>query len=184
MKVSKVLLIAQAVGMYLMHLPLYVYIFFFGTPIGESIPVEVNQGLLIAFLVLSALVFPICILNTVFPIISIFKGDYNPSKTTMIVKLALIPWYIMNYVMCGFIVAGCLNPFLMLAIPIIICIASVVTYIYMVTTSLYDVAYFIRGLIKKRIKVSAIYIVSLIFLFIFCLDIAGGILFYNASKDE
>ena len=131
MKIAKPLLISQAIGMYLMHLPLYVYMFFFGTPLGESIPVEVNRGLLVAFLVLSILVFPICILNTVFPIISIFKGEYNPSKTTMIVKLVLIPWYILNYVMCGFIVAGCLNPFLMLAIPIIIIIASLVTYIYM-----------------------------------------------------
>ena len=101
----------------------------------------------------------------------------------MIVKLALIPWYVLNFYLCIMLIAGFLNPWLMLATPIVAAILICSTYIYMLATSLPDIAYLIRTLIKKKIRIKTSLVFAVIFLFIFCLDIIGGLMFYIITKD-
>ena len=166
--------------MYLMHLPLYIFF------VVELIPLDNEQlvrGLLIATLVLTALMVPVCIANIALSIISIFKGDVDVSKTVMKVKLALIPWYVMNFTMCVVFVAVLFNPFMMIGIPFVIAFFVVTTYFCMLATSLPDVGYYIRRvLIKKEEQISAGRVLTIICLFIFCLDVVGSILFYAKNK--
>ena len=185
MKANKITLIAQTIGMYVMHLPLYIFLILFNIPSAAEFFDKVSGPLLISFFVLTALVFPICIINAVFSVITVFKGEESPSKVSMVVKLALIPWYIMNFIICICLLSGMLNPFLFLAVPIVAAILICSTYIYMFSTSLPDIVYFINRLIKKKLKINALIIVSLVFLFIFCLDIAGGVMYHIAmNKNE
>ena len=184
MKMNKILLIIQAIGMYVLHLPLYIALILLKTPIEEEALNAAISGLGIAFIVILVIVFPICIINAVSSFISIFKGDYNPSKTTMIVKFALIPWYIMNFFICAVIVAGLMNPWLMLTVPFAIVFLMGFTYIFMLATGLPDIAYFFNRLIKRELKVTPLLIFSLVFLFIFCLDIVGGLTYYIEMKPK
>lgn len=171
------LLIAQTVGMYLMVVPVLLFVL----PINSS---EVfARSMLITYLVLVAIVFHICLANLIVAVIGAIKGIKNPSKVTMIHKLVLIPWFIANFVLVALLAAGMLNPFLFFAIPVMIGIAASTTYVYMIGTSLFDVAFFVRSLIKRQINKKAPLIVATIFLFIFCLDIIGSIIFYTSSKE-
>ena len=184
MKANRILLIIQTIGMYAMHTPLYILFILLQCHVDDAILSKLSNPCLIIFLVLSVLLLPVCVLLAVFSIISIFKGEEkeSPSKITMIIKLALIPWYILNFVLCAVLLSGFLNPFLMLAIPLAMAIMSVVTYIYMIATSLPDIAYFINRLIKRKIRISGGIIVSIVFLFIFCLDIVGGVIYHLEMK--
>ena len=183
MKANKILLILLAASMYLSHIPLYIAAFaiFFQ----DLFQFEGDLATPLFFTSLGAMgvTLVIATLITVFSIISIFKGKESPSKVTMIVKCALIPWFVLNFALCVCILGGMMNPFLLWGIPAMMAIMVCATYINMLASSLPDIAWFIRLLIKKKIKISPMLIVSIVFLFIFCLDIAGGIMYYIGTKE-
>ena len=98
MKAGKILLISQVVAMYLMQLPLYLVFIFSSSPIEEELQTNLIQTSIIISLALIAVVLPLCIANIVIGFISIFKGNSNPSKTVMVIKLVLMPWFAFNFV--------------------------------------------------------------------------------------
>ncbi|MGN1103647.1 MAG: hypothetical protein ACI4QI_02105 [Candidatus Coproplasma sp.] len=162
--------------MYLIQIPFYICLILAKIP---SVDFEVCGVLIIIGLCLNLLFIPVAIVAVVFAILNVTHDSQNPALTTFIVKLTLIPWFIINFFVCFLLIAGFLNPFLMLAVPLLICIEVFITYIYMVCSSLQVVAYTIRQLIKKRIRINAAIIVGLIFSFIFVLDIVGSYLLYS-----
>ena len=149
----------------------------------ESTIVENCGGLLlgIAFSGMG-IAFVICALLLAFSIVSIFKGE-NASRMTMIIKIVLIPWYIVNFILCVCLIGGMLNPFLMLTIPIAVFLMISTTYINMLASGLPDIAFFVHLLIKKKVELNATLIISILFMFIFCLDAIGGILFYIKTRE-
>ena len=181
MKATRVLLYAQLIAMYAMQTPLYAIMVLIRFPKNDVLDNWVT-GLLIASLVLAILTFPLCLVTAGFSIASIFKGDESPAKATMIVKLALIPWYLLNFFFGFLLVAGFMNPFLMIAIPLLVGILSSFTYAFMLATGLPDIAYVIHRGWKERIKPNGLTITGLVFLFIFCLDILGGIFLHVGTK--
>ena len=181
MKAIKITLIIQAVAMYLMHLPLIILAVMLLMPNNHQLIDQFAGPFIITSFILMFAALPICVLNAVFALISIFKGNENPAKVTLIVKGALIPWFLCNFYFCMCIVAGLLNPFLLLAAPITIVIQVCVTYIFMVVTSLPDLAYYIRSLIRRETKFSAAQVVGIVLMFFFCLDFVGAIIFYNSA---
>ena len=182
MKANKITLIAQAVGMYVMHLPLY--IFFIIELIGVGGDMEnLVSNIVTATCTLMSVVGLICIANIVFSVISIFKGEYDLSKTVRNVKLALIPWYVLNFAMCIIMVALMFNPFLMVGIPVLVAIAMGLTYFFMLGTSLPNVAYYLRKVfVTKEEKATKARVLTVILHFIFCLDVIGAILFLRQNK--
>ena len=182
MKSYKVLLILQLVLMYLAHLPFYILIILVRIPMADEVVDKLFPTLLLGGIIATALILPLCLVNAIFAVISLIRGSNNPSKTTMIVKLALIPWYIINFMICCFLISGFLNPFLMLAAPIVLCILVGITYLLMVSTSLFDIAYIINKMIRKEIKEKGLIITSLIFLFFFTFDVLGSIILHFKTK--
>ena len=169
--------------MYVMHLPFYIMLISLYAPIDESLKNIIIPKCFMIGCILIPVVFPICIISTVFAIISIFKGKENPSKVTMIVKLALIPWYILNFYLCMMLMAGFWSPWLLWSAPLMLAILVCSTYCYMIATSLPDIAFFFHKLIKRETRIRAPFVVSIVFMFIFCLDIIGGVIFYIKAKE-
>ena len=168
--------------MYIMHLPLY--IFFIIELIGVGGDMEnLVSSVVTATYVLTSLVGLICIANIVLSVISIFKGEGDPSKTVRTVKLALIPWYVLNFAMCVIMVALMFNPFMMIGIPVVIGLGMGLTYFLMLGTSLPNVAYYLRrAFVTKEEQISGARVATIILHFIFCLDVIGGILFHRQNK--
>lgn len=179
MKKSNTILIIQLVCMYLIHLPLYVGMIFVNLPNVENRAIEVL--FVIGFAAL-ALMIPVCIVSLVFACLHFTRINASPLTTAMIVKLCLIPWYILNFLICGSFVVGFLNPWLIMAIPILIAVEVFTTYIFMLSTGIHSIAYTIKYLAFHKIKPSAQIIIALIFHFIFCLDIVGAIMLNIENK--
>lgn len=182
MKAYKIMLIIQVVLMYLAHTPFYIITIFANTSIDSSIGDSLFPGLLLTGIILSLLVLPLCLANLIVAIIGLIRGQNNPCKTTMVVKIALIPWFIYNFCLCVALTAGFLNPWLFLAAPILICLLMGITYLLMLSTSLFDISYTIHMLIRRKVKVGGVIITSLIFLIMFCFDVVGSIMLHIKMK--
>lgn len=181
MKASKPLLITQAVLMYIAHLPFYIVLIGIRLIASEESD-KVFGILLLVGLGLSILILPIAIVNLIIAFISIFKGNTNPCKTTMIIKSVLIPWYVGNFLL-GLLVVGVMgNPWLFLGIPFVLSIIVCCTYIFMIGTSGYEIAYFISKMRKKEKTVTAWTIIFLILLTIFTLDLVSAIALFIIDK--
>ena len=109
------------------------------------------------------------------------KEPLSPLKMTLIVKLALIPWYGFNvyYAIC--IIGGMLNPFLWFIIPLEIAVMVSVTWILMFLTGIQDVVYICKALKDKRLAPSPAVIAGLIMQFIFVLDVAGAVMLFTTA---
>lgn len=180
MKANKLTLKLQAIGMYVMHLPLYV-MFILGFMPGEvETPIRV---LFITALVLMAVVAVLAAVNAILSVIAIARGDEDHSKTVMKVKLWLIPWYVINFFMCVVILGIFFNPFMIFAAPVGIGILMGTAYFFMLTTSLPNVAHYVRKvLVNKTEQITARRVITIICHFIFCLDVIGAICYYSQNK--
>ena len=181
-KPIKILYILQIILMYIVHLPFYIAFIMIKTA-GTDYD-NIIIGLLLAGCITTLLILPLCLANAITAILSLFKGNYNPTKMTLISKIILIPWYVMNFIICILLIAGFLNPFLLVAVPIILIFLVSVTYLIMLSTSVYDIAYVIQKLIKKEEKISAFIVISLICLFSFCLDLIGALIVYLKTRSN
>lgn len=180
MKSSKVLLVIQAALMYLVQLPLLIAIIFVyvnSEALNASVPV-----LILSSLIGNLVLLPICFVSLGLSIAGIFKGEVSTIKAVMTVKLALIPWYLINFFFGVLLVCAALNPFLLWAIPLVVFIMCCTTYMYMISTSLPAYSYSIRKFTRREWKPSGLIITALVFMAIFGLDIIGGILLYRKEQ--
>ena len=181
MKGNKVILIIQTVLMYLVQVPYWValiYLFF--------VPYDEAGGLWISLLtgmIANLCIFPVILVNAIFAFIGIFKGMESPVKTTMQIKFALIPWYVVNFILGFCFFTAALNPFLLWSIPLVIGIMVCTTFMYMISTNFQNYSYIIHKMIRREIEIDSILIWSIVLSFIFCLDIISSyLLFYSENK--
>ena len=168
MKCGKVLLWLQLLFMYALHVVIWLVV--------KPMEYELDaKSVEIAFFVLAGLVAFFVIVNGFCAFLSVFKDHPNPTKNTLIVKLAAIPWYAVNFYFWVGLASGFLNPFLLIALPLVIGLGVVLTYFVMLSTSLYSIAYLIRGLKKQMFPFRPVYVPAAIFHFIFCLDVVGAL---------
>mgnify|MGYP003294118952 CR=1 FL=1 len=118
----------------------------------------------------------------IFSSINCAKQNANPCKDVFIVKCALIPFFIINFVFCIVGVSAALNPFLFLAIPVIIFIEVIHTYILTISTGIPSVLYSIKAIIKDKNKNRGLIITGIILSFFFCIDAIGALLLYLGSR--
>lgn len=184
MKVNKILLIIQTALMYVSLILLIIPAFALLSYAGDN---NIVYMALFTAGVVVGLVAALIAAGVIVPsIVSIFtNNNEDMSKFTMIIKLASIPWYVGNFAMWGLLVAGMLNPFLLIAIPLVICIAVFITYVDMLSISMNNICVIISNLRKKKYQPNALLIVGMVFQFIFCLDILGAIFTYlDCNKQE
>ena len=181
MKSNKVLLIVQTILMYVAHIPFYIALLLIKLVPDMSLD-NVIIGLLLSGIILSAIILPFCIVNGIMALISLFKDFESPIKLTLKLKLILIPWYIMNFIICILLSAGFLNPWLLIAWFFVVFILICITYIIMVTLGLPLVAYLIRKMSKKEIETKPSIIVGIVFQFIFCLDVLGVLIIHLKTR--
>ena len=116
---------------------------------------------------------------------NIRRNQYGDmSFIVMIVKIALIPWFIGNFIICAMICAGMLNPFLFLFIPLFITYSVCITYLFIISTSLVNIGYLFAQKRAKTIKFNKNIIVAIVFHFIDCLDFIGAIVLYKELEHQ
>lgn len=89
-----------------------------------------------------------------------------------------------KFLLSVLVILGLMNIFFFMLPPLVTVIAMLSTYTIMISISSYEIIYLIKGLIKKNIKFSWIYLLSIIFMLIFVLDIPGSIIIYSKQKQN
>ena len=173
---TKITLIIQTIGMYLMHLPLYAALIIINIAMDARLQGDLVHGMLVASFVMMLIMIPVCIVNAVVSVVSALKGN-DPTRHTMVAKLSLIPWYVLNFFISFVFVSIFFNPFMMIAIPIVIALLIGSTYALMLSTSLGNIAYAVRSIKQGDAKPAVI--VGVVFSFIFCLDVIGAVILYK-----
>ena len=175
MKANKILIIIQLSMMYLSQLLMLIGVLQY-----ETEELQHNMGYFLMAGLIVAIVVAVLSMGLLVPsFISIFKkNNEDMTKFTMIIKLAAIPWYIVNFVVCSMVILGMLNPFFLMGIPLFAFIFVSTTYINMLAVSANNIGVIISELITHKIKSNGLLIVGMIFHFMFCLDVLGAIFTY------
>ena len=111
------------------------------------------------------------------------KNEGPVSGITVVVKVLMIPFFVVNFLLWFLAIGGMFNPFLMVGIPVVAFIGICLTYGYMLTTSLPDIVYTMIFCIRNQRKPSRLMVIGVIFEFIFMLDLVGSIMLHKAYKD-
>lgn len=144
---------------------------------------EVVMTLIVVGFIVGGVAALVGVIGCLLAIFNIFQKAKNPLTTTMVCKLALIPWYAMNFLLWLIVFAGFCNPWLILATPVVLGIGVAMTYMYVVFTGVHNLSYVI-GLVKGgKMQFSAFTIVALVFHFVFVLDVVGAIMLRHALRN-
>jgi len=173
------ILIIQMALMYLTQLPFVLAIL---SIMRYEASFEEVEPLLKLGLIDGVCLFPVCAASVALGLIKGLKKKGNPLGITLCVKLLLIPFYIINFVICILLVGGFLNPFLMIALPLLIMIEIGITYVLMISTSIQSFTYILKALPSNHKRANPAIITGLIFLFIFSLDVIGIIMLNSEFK--
>jgi hypothetical protein len=139
------------------------------------------MGLGVAFGIVALIV---ALINAILALIHVFRCSVPPTKTSMVIKIVLIPFYLMNFFYWALLAAGFCNPWLMLGVPLIITLGAIITFCYMISTSAPNLFYLFRLGKEKKLKANGYYVTAIVFHFFFILDVVGAIMLDHLLKKE
>ena len=172
----KALLYSFAACLYAMQISfiLWAVFFFYDIPFGLIFIVLAAMFLLAAFV--------LGCVNLAFGIAQISGPKDGIAKTVMIVKLILMPFFVINFIIGFMTMAAFANPFLFMALWIVIPALCVMTYAEMLVTSSYNLGAMIHRIRSKQNTFGelALFIISQ---FIYILDVVGAIIFYARQRN-
>jgi hypothetical protein len=173
----KAVMTMQSVAAYLTQLP------FLGLLIALFINDEIADNVIVGVEIYCIVMCVICLLlafiNILFAFLNLTKDVELPYKTTMLVKIAMIPYYIINFFIWAIFVIGTLNPFFIVLLPLIVTFSIVTTYFIMISTGSQNIAALLKQFFAEKRLSCLIYA---IFHFIFCADVIAAIMVYCNNR--
>ncbi len=112
------------------------------------------------------------------------KPIKNCYKTVMIFKLALIPYYILNFFEWFLVCGVTANPWLFMSWIIIVPLGIVTTYLTVVCTSAYTLSYTVGRVKNKEISLTTSFILLLVLSFLFITDVISSITLFVQFRRE
>lgn len=152
------------------------FLFFFG-----DVSIDVVKGLLIAALVLGIIAFFLGLSNIIVALTHIITSHKSSYFAIMIAKLALIPFFMMNFVICILVCVAILNPWLFMTSIVLVPLMVGITYGVLLVTSSYNLAHMIYALNKKQ-ATSKELTIHIIFQLIFVLDVVSSIILFVKDR--
>jgi hypothetical protein len=165
--------------MYLSQVPLVV-----GFILLRCVPnIEVSTYLipLIIYIVLEAIAQLVCLVNLVVAAINITnKKIASPYKFTMLAKIILIPYYILNVFNMVYLLLPVANIFLFVAMPLVIGLKVTLTFFLMLGSGLHNISYLLTRYLKTK---DGKYILYIVLHFIFVVDVIAAIVLFAKEKN-
>lgn len=180
MLAAKIVILVATVVLYVMQMLIAVPIF--GTFVMQQNWGELDNTRLSAVGILLAAALVLDLVSFVLAIIGSAKQEEPKTGMTILIKALFIPFFLINITLYILSFLGMMNPFLMWAIPLVMCIGVCLTYAYMFMSSWPDIIYMIIYLIKNKRRPKTGMVLGLIFEFFFVLDLIGAILVHRAYK--
>ena len=177
MLACKIFLILGVIDLYVMQIPMAITFYsIYAEKPGPNFNFTLI-GIEVGIFVICALV------SFILGIVAGVKNTKPMTKITFILKLVMIPFFIINLVMWLCLLAGLMNPFTFMGIPFAIALGACLTYFYMIATGLPDIMFAIIWHIKNKKKPKIIMVAGILLCFIFVLDVVGIFLMNKAYKD-
>ncbi len=104
-----------------------------------------------------------------------------PLKMTLIIKLGLIPFFIVNFIFWAIMWIGTFNIFLIAFAPTVWAISLISTYLFLLVEGGPNIVYLIDSFFKKK---KIIYLICVIAHFIYLADIVGALVIYQYEKNN
>ena len=182
MLAAKIVILVATVVLYVMQMLIAVPIF--GTFVMQQNWGELDNTRLSAVGILLAVALVLDLVSFVLAIIGSAKQEEPKTGMTILIKALFIPFFLINITLYILSFLGMMNPFLMWAIPLVMCIGVCLTYAYMFMSSWPDIIYMIIYLIKNKRRPKLGMVLGIIFEFFFVFDIVGAILINKAYKES
>ncbi len=183
MKANKILMIIQTIGMYISQISILAIFIVIDTHINTEKVNAIADYLGDTYFICLVIILLISMINIVVALFSLKRPATDISSFVLSIKLIQIPWYITNFILTVLVLVGMMNPFLIFASPIFLILSVFITYLFMLSTSLPLVISTAKSM-KMKPSISTVpYILALISLFFFVLDVVGSICIY-VSKIE
>ena len=133
------------------------------------------------WILFSLLAFTLGIILSAFSLRLINSDKLFDYKGVLIVKLVLIPYFVVNFVICFLLTAGFLNPFLFLGLIVLIPLMIVFTYLALLPATLLSTA-LSYGYVKRGKAASAAVVPWQILEYFFVLDVISSAVLYVKAK--
>lgn len=174
----KVLPWAICVLLYAMQIPFAVVLII--VAVNPDFSDAVFRGITIASASLCVLAVVLCVVNFAAALKDYFNGyKFCPYAVTMKVKLALVPFFIINFVIWALFWLGTFNIFLIWAAPAVWAISLFTTYVFMLGGGAQNISYFFRRFKEERnIK----HLVFAVLHFVYVADVIAAVLAYFDYK--
>ncbi len=138
---------------------------------------------IIAAIIFGIAAFVLGCVNIAFGVSQMSKPKEGVCKTVMIIKLILMPFFVLNFIICFLITAACLNPFLFMALGIVISVMCVLTFGEMIATSSYNLGYLAHK-IKYEGSTFGELALLIVSQFLYFFDVVGAIILYIRVKES
>ena len=100
-------------------------------------------------------------------------------KTSLKIKLGLIPFFVINFIFWGIFWLGTFNVFLILLAPIVWIVSIITTYLFFLVQGTPNVVFLVK---KFSLTKEIIYLIYAILHFIYIVDIIGALFIYQKEK--
>ncbi len=147
----------------------------------EDMPEWLTNTLCAVCLAFALLAAATIVANIVVAVKYNFLKDVCPYAVTFRLKLALVPFFVINFVLWLIIYLATLHPVLIFVMIVLMAMSIIGTYIFMVGGGVCNMAYLIRRMVKG-FKVR--YVIFLLMHFIYVLDVVAAIILYYCDSRE
>ncbi len=184
MKANKILMLIQTIGMYLSQITVLVAFIILDITINTEKVNAIADHLGDAYLICMGVLLLISLINIIVPLFYLQKPAVNINRFAMNIKISQILWYIVNYILSLLVFLGMMNPLVWFAAPIYLVLAVLITYLYMLSTSMPLFLSYIRRMKWRKSASTVLSVLACISLFFFVFDVFGSIYLYLKDKDE
>ena len=175
---NKWLLWSLCIAAYLMQLP-FVGLITALLVNAEGVPDAAVVAVELVSLVFCILAVLLCFCNVLSAVLGVFKNLPAPYKTTAAVKIALIPFYVLNFFIWAILIIGTLNPFFLGLAIVFLIVSFLSTYVFMLATGVHNIAHLLKRAWKEKDVKEVLWAVAH---FIYFADVVAAILLWRREK--
>lgn len=92
------------------------------------------------------------ILNVVYAITKFSHPFEDTIRFTFITKMVAIPFFCLNFFICFIVLAGFMNPWLLIGVPLVLALEIGMTYLVLIATSSHMVVYLANKLFAREVS--------------------------------
>lgn len=167
------------ISLYLMQIPLFINFMIINSEAYNTTLENILSNSSLVFFIISII---LGLVNLIMAFTNTNTNNNDIVKITMISKLVLIPYFIINFIICTLLIIGFAFVLTIFSTFILIPLFVFITYMTMIITSSYNISYLINMFKNKEIDFIS-FILHFIFQLVFICDVIDTIYIYKSNEN-